>query len=238
MFFSALFTLVFPSSHVVADEYPEANPFNAFNAPISQQIEANSPLFFANLAQPIIRLTITLYANDNDGPSGGFVAVTRSGYRDGSNVTYYFQVSLSSENLGIVTVNVLGPWGNAFSDIVPKKNTDFVFNKNIFTELSYEAKQLWLAIPRSFTIKKVGENQGFVLRTLYGDENFNGFISCPVASVKYYSETQSEQEVFIWAVDGIGIPDLVKWSLRDSKGIFEWRPGYLEPKFVADGIDA
>ncbi len=237
IFFITVFILFRPPENAVASEYPEANPLNAFNATESQKIKVSDPLFFSNLVQPLIRVTITLYKNNNGEFSMGFVGVTHSGYRDGDNVTYYFQIVLSRENLGMVAVNVWEPWGDAYGGIVPKKETDFVSNKNIFKELPNEAKLLWISVPFSFIIKEVGENQGFSLFVLYGDRNFNGRISWPVASAKYYSEIQNGQKVFIWAFDGIGVPDSIKWSTKDLRGVFEWGPGMSEPKFVPNDLD-
>ena len=107
IFFSASLALVPSSLTAAVEEYPEANFSNILNAQASQRIEISNPLFFLNLAQPLVRVTLTTYTNDDNRPPTGFVAVTHSGYRDEGNVTYYYQALLLNKNKETVKMQTL-----------------------------------------------------------------------------------------------------------------------------------
>ncbi len=219
-----------------AGEYPETNPFNAFNAEESQKIIENTSPFIMNKTGPLVRLTITLYKNEAREPFFGFAALTYGGYDEKGLVTYYYAVEPVPDASTIFAVNVSQSWGIALVGVVPKDQIQTI-SKNIFTEMPDLAKLLWVSPPLRI-IAKEKKDGDIGLFAIQGGGLVSGLISWSTEEVKKYTEIQNAQEVLIYVVNGIGVPDSVEWAVGDPEmnGKYEWKPGYDEPKLVPNDL--
>lgn len=230
-----VFVVVAPAFAQISD-WPEANPFTAFNAGNDKRIwDKPGNLVFKAKSWLITRFTLTVYEGARGGVDGGFLTLTHREPESNQQITFYYNIRLDSEAMTQVRDAVLSfdlrMWEDGFSNITPATPIrDGDESAKFLKELPTEARLLWVLPPiEGHLTQKEGK---YFLSLIAGGPRLNGLITLPLLNVQKFTDIQNERRVKITAAQ-VGLPT-IKWSGGES-GYYEFKPGLKEPIYKPTG---